>query len=487
VSVPHSICELIGAVGETYGSIDIRSVAVREGDSWVNVMAVVRLTYEDVSTAAARLSNHLRRFPPVQTDTLRIDAGVRPMSEWPQLCSEVKEQGFLRIGDSTFKLRQKRDVASAGGNFQWGYFEFRAFDNRSWPAIAVKFDIGGMTPIAEARFAAVAHLLGYADAFEAANHLCEWNVSQQNHGCDFAIWVPFFATISTIRIQTPEKRVCVGIQRHSGLSDVRAIVSLRGPTTYAGEPFREQKEISGFNDETKGQVVSAAGFVQVDQVGIDDWIQVRLLHPKIGEIKRDENAVRMLIPPAERNVLLEALRLFCADEKLDDLLVRAYDAIPPRLNESAAFELHVSWLLSLFELSPIILGHLEHIVAPHTKVRRSSVDLLAASQARKLLLVVACTLGPPKAEDFSNLRNARNILAREVFGGTGVSVIPVLFTSATGCPAYDLNVDSFDFVPIVDADQMQNLLRILRDGQESRFIEFLTQPNLNRLGEHSQP
>jgi hypothetical protein len=485
--VPHSISELIGAVGETYGSIDIRSVAIREGDSWVNVMAVVRLTYEDVRAARARISNHLRRFRPVQTETLRIDADVRPMSEWPEFCSDVKEQGILRIGDSSFKLRQKRDLANAGGHFQWGYSEFRSFDNLHWPAVTVEFDMGGLMPIAEVRFAAVAHLLGYADAFEAANHLCEYNVSQQNHGCDFSIWVPFFATISTIRIRTPEKLVYVGVRRHSSVSDLRAMVCLRGPTTYAGEPFREQREISTFNDETRGHVVSADGCAQFDEVGIDDWIQVRLLHPKIGEIKRDENAVRMLIPPAERNVLLEALRLFCADEKLDDLLVRAYDAIPPRLNESAAFELHVSWLLGLFGLSTIILGHLEHIVAPHTKVRRSSVDLLAASQPRKLLLVVGCTLGPPKAEDFSNLRNARNILAREVFGETGVNVIPVLFTSATGCAPYDLNEDTLDFVPIVDADQMQNLLRVLRDGEENRFIEFLTHPNLNRLGDHSQP
>jgi len=470
VSVLHSISELIGAVGKTYSAIDVRSVAIREGDSWTNVMAVVRLTYEGVPAARARISRHMQRFRPVQTDLLRIDADVRPMSEWPQLCLEVKEQGILRVGGSTFKLRQRPDLANASGFFQWAYSEFRAFDNLSWPAITVKFDIGGLTPVAEGRFAAVAHLAGYADAFEAANHLCESNVSQQNHGTDFSIWVPFFATISTIRIRTPERSIYVGIQRHSHLPDLRAVVSVRGPTTFAGEPFRELKEIPAFTDEADGQIVSANGSVQFEDVRTDDWIQVRLLHPKIGEIKRDENAVRMFIPPAERNVLMEALRLFCGDEKLDDLLIRAYDARPPKLNESAAFELHVSWLLGLFGLSTVILGHLEHIVAPHTKVRRASVDLLAASQRGKLLLAVACTLGPPKAEDFSNLRNARNILAREVFAETGVRVIPVLFTSATGCAAYDVNEEPLDFVPIIDADQMRNLLKVLREGQESRFL-----------------
>jgi len=344
-----------------------------------------------------------------------------------------------------------------------------------------------MTPLVEDRVTAAAHLAGYADAFEAANHLCESNVSQQSHGCDLSIWVPFFATISTIRVRTPDKTISVGIQRHSSLSDLQAVVSLRGPTTFVGEPFREQKTIAAFTNEAEGPVVLANAFVYFEDVRADDWVQVRLLHPKIGEITRDENAVRMLIPPAERNLLLEALRLFCGDEKLDDLLVRAYDAKPPKLNESAAFELHVSWLLGLFGLSTIMLGHLEHIVAPHSKVHRASVDLLAASQPAKFLLAVACTLGPPKAEDFSNLRYARNIFAREVFAGTGVNVIPVLFTSATGCPAYDKTEDILDFVPVIDADQMQNLLKLLREGQEIRFFQFLMNPSLNRLGDYSQP
>ena len=487
LSVLHTISELVGAVPGTYGSVDVRSVAIREADAWVNVMTVLRLTYEDVPTAQSRVLKQMQRFRPVQTETLRIDAGVRPIGEWRQLCSEVKEQGILRVGDSTFTLRQRPDLGKAAGYFQWGYSEIRSFDNRSWPAITIKFDVGGMTPLAEGRFTSVAHLAGYADAFEAANHLCELNVSQQSQGCHFYVWVPFFATISAIRVRTPEKSVDVEIERHSSLPDLQAVVCLRGPTTFVGEPFREQKTIPAFADEAEGQVISAKASVQFEDVRTDDWVQVRLLHPQIGEVKRDENAVRMFIPPAERNVLLEALRLFCGDEKLDDLLIRAYDAKPPKLNEGAAFELHVSWLLGLLGLSTIMLGHLEHIVAPHTKVRRATVDLIAASQRGKLLLAVACTLGAPKAEDFSNLRYARNILAREVFAGTGVNVIPVLFTSATSCPPYDKTEDIFDLVPIIDADQMQNLLKLLREGQEMRFLQFLTNPSLNRLGDYYQP
>jgi hypothetical protein len=41
-NVAHTVDELIGAVGAAYRAIDIRSVAIRKEDSWVNVMAAVR-------------------------------------------------------------------------------------------------------------------------------------------------------------------------------------------------------------------------------------------------------------------------------------------------------------------------------------------------------------------------------------------------------------------------------------------------------------
>lgn len=104
------------------------------------------------------------------------------------------------------------------------------------------------------------------------------------------------------------------------------------------------------------------------------------------------------------------------------------------------------------------------------------MDVLAASQSRRTLYVVACTLNPPKAEDFGNLRYARNILAREVFADSGVRIIPVLFTSATGCPSHDNSDDLIDSIPIIDADQFEFLLNCLREGREEQFFQFVENP-----------
>jgi len=106
------------------------------------------------------------------------------------------------------------------------------------------------------------------------------------------------------------------------------------------------------------------------------------------------------------------------------------------------------------------------------------IGILAADQRSRLLFIVSCSLNPPKEDDISNLRYAREILAREVFSDTGVRVIPVAFTSAMGCPLYSKSEDHFDAVPIIDADSMETLLEFLESGQEDRLFQFLENPTL---------
>jgi hypothetical protein len=488
-NVAHSVDELIGAVGAAYRAIDIRSVAIRKEDSWVNVMAAVRFTYEDVETAKARLAKLAQRFSPVKTNLLRIDSFVRPFKDFPDLCSELKLRGILQMDGVEFQLRQKPDLPQSTGYIQWGYSRIRPFDGRPWPGLTKTFDIGGNPPLAEGPLNREAHLLGYGDTLEAANALCELNVSQQDFGCDLSAFFPVFADISQIRVNAPEKRIDVEVHRHRSFSELKAVACVRGQTVLADAPFREQISLStNSTDEACAEIVSAQGSVQIQDLDPDsDWLEVRLVHPQLGEVKKDSNYVRMFIPPSERNILLEAVvQQFCKGTTLNDLLTRAYNVQTAKLKPSAAFELHVSWLLGMFGLSTVVLGNYERILAPDTPVQRASVDILAASQRSKLLLLVSCTLNPPKPEDVSNLRYAREILARGIFAGTGVRVIPILFTSSMGGPSYYQSEDHFDWVPVVDADSIGILLEFLRSGQERRFFEFLANPTLG-LTTSSQP
>ncbi len=490
MDVKHTVSDLISAVGPMYQAIDIRAISIPSGESWLNVMAVVRLTYEDVETANERIARLGQDLVPVQTKSLRIDSGVRPFSEWPEFVQDAQSNGILRIGAREVKLRQQPDIQRAGGYIRKGHWYVRPFDGRSWPVLTVAFDLPGISPLADGDqpFHKEVHLLDYADVYEAVNALCELAVSVQHPGSDFSVQVPIFATIEQIRVHAATKTLDVSLVRHAELSSLRFVVSVRGPTTLVNEPFREHKTISDFAAVTDDEIISARGSAAFDGFNLGDYVRVRLTHPTLGGLEWDEGPARRFVPPGERNALLEALTFFCGAEELDELLVRAYDVKNFKVSGGAAFELHVAWLLGLCGFSTALLGKYENIVAPNSKVRRASVDILASRSDRSdLLLIVACTLRVPSGQDFANLRYARDILSREVFANTEVQVIPALFTSATGCSSTDGGESGFDLVPIVDADRMAILLSLLRSGNESRFLEFLTNPGTGLERNSLQP
>jgi hypothetical protein len=313
------------------------------------------------------------------------------------------------------------------------------------------------------------------------NLLCELNIqSNQSQGHQLYLSLPAFASISRFRILPKDKSVHVEIKRHHELGSLKCAVLFRGRDHQRGEPWKHRLPVEPEISEN-GNILTAVGSVALPQVEDDDWAEVQLLHPDLGQLCQESNSVRQLIPPAQRNVLFEALKSFCSEAQFLSLVVRPFDKKAPRLKESAAFELRVAWLLGLLGLSTIVLGEYEHIVAPTTGVRRGSVDILAASQREAKLVLVACTIGPPKDEDFANLQTTAEILDRELFSEASVRIVPLVCTCAPGYP-----VESAGGVPVLDADRLDLALRLVKAGREHDVLSFMENPTFYELRDPNQ-
>jgi hypothetical protein len=225
---------------------------------------------------------------------------------------------------------------------------------------------------------------------------------------------------------------------------------------------------------------TVSGAVQLGEIEQGDWVEVRLMHPELGEIDGSfTRPLRSLIPPAERNPLFEALKCFCPEAEIHRSLVRAYEKKSVKLKTSAAFELRVAWLLGLFGCSTVILGEYEHLLAPESNVQLGSVDVLALTPGRVLLLV-GCSLTRPSEKDFNNLRDVQGMLHQTALKDTNCRVLPVFFTTATGCPAYS-EEGCLDFIPVVDVEGMDALVALLGVGREKDFFDFLGNPHYSPL------
>jgi len=218
-----------------------------------------------------------------------------------------------------------------------------------------------------------------------------------------------------------------------------------------------------------------------------DSVDVSLLHPNLGELDAFVNyGIRQLVPPIERNIFFEALKFFCPEAELTLLLGSPHKKEPKKLKPAAAFELHVAWLLGCFGLSTAVLGEYEHIVAPETKVQRGSVDILAASQRHRRLVLVACTIGPPKEDDFTNIVNTTEIVSREALFGAAIRVQPLVCTSVRRF-ATSKDIDGgLLSLPIIDGDHLELLLRLVKTGRERDFFSFLDSPTHSELREPEQ-
>lgn len=478
-----SIAEMLDAFRATYQTIDIRSAALRQGDRWGNVYAVARLTYEEPQAVAERLRTLEGAHGPFQTESFRIFLGHRPFSEWAEFWADLS-LGSLMIGGEEIRLAQPLGdlLQQASAYFQQDYSNVRPFDGCRWPVAQYGLCDYSMSPlIAEAVVRDFARL-GYSDAHEPVNLLCEVNIGNSSpYGYHFFLSVPAFASITAFHVLPKENQVPVQVKKHRQLPPLKGIVTFSEGDRHATKCRLKVENLSEASED--GCFVTASASVPLPgEVENDDWAEAQLLYPGFGELHHVSNEVRQLIPPAERNILFEALKLFCPESQLELLLSRPFDKNLPKFKANA-FERNVVWLLGLLGFSGTALGEYEHIRPEESKIQRGSIDVLAASQLQKKLIVVACTVAAPEDKDFTNLLASGAILAREVFSDTDVRILPLVCSAAPGQPLCRDNGDGFTGVPILDADRLGLALRLVKAGREDDVLSFIENPMFSQLRE----
>jgi hypothetical protein len=483
-----SVSELTELLAQTYRTIDLRVAVVREGDEWVNALAVVRLTYEEPSAADKRLLELGHRYTPVATNNFKILLEARPFSEWKRFCSDC-EAGVLQIGGSRIKLRQPVKVPELAGELRLDPWGLRPFDGVAWRGVFAT--VGTSDPrMAQEPLVREISPLGYSFPLEAVNEFCGVNVAQgQNPGQEFYMSAPVFARIENARFLVFEKELQLRIQKHADIDGISGTLVLRGQNFAMAESSSYRKAFPELQLLTDGKPIQTMTSTASDvpDISLDTWVEIKLVHARLGEIQQIMPSARSIIPPAERNVLFESLKHFCPEAVLHQLVVAPHSRKTVSLKTSAAFELHVAWLLGLCGLTTVVLGEYEHLVAPLTKIPRGSVDVLASSSHSDTLFLVACTLGPPKEDDFGNLLNVRGILEKEVFDQVSVSILPLVFTGARDQPEFRTMQNELVGIPIMDAGRIEILLSLIREGSEKEFFEFLRTPNIFKLRKPNVP
>jgi len=340
MSVRLDVSEMIGAFGATYRTIDLRCAAVKRAGTWENVYTVIRLRYEEPNFVQTRQRELEAQHGAVHTESFQVLLDQRPFSDWNRI-----RGGFsihrLMIGGVEVVFRQpiENELSRTLAYLQEGDSEIRPFDSYTWPAAQFHVSPYSVPPLRDDTLARETTKVGYPDPYDAVNLLCNLNIqSNQSQGCQLYISMPAFALVSGFRILPKDKSVRVEIKRHRELGSLKSWVLFRSRDHRRVEPWKHRLPIEPVISSDE-EILTAVGSADLPEVEDDDWAEVQVLHPDVGEVCKKSNSVRQLIPVAQRNVLLETLKYFCPEAEFRSLVVRPFDKNGPRLKVSAGFEL----------------------------------------------------------------------------------------------------------------------------------------------------
>ncbi len=481
MSTRLTVAQLVEALGISYQTIDIRFGAMHEKDVWINGIAVLRLSRKSVTDIRTHHASLIERYGHVRTEHFRVELLALPFSEWPEFLNACSA-GVLHFGEEVIKWAEPPKIEEQQGYIQRYQGELRDQERWNWPSFSQW--CGGNRPQGLQSDTLVREVAasGWSTPHQAINALCEMNIafgSPYQH--EILLSIPVYVLVENMTVSTADNSVHARCLQHSAISGLNVLGFLKERDRNSMEiPLRRVSLVlNKTGSEEDIGISSCRG--EIETADRERLIELKVTHAVLGDVMDVQDHLWRLIPEAERNVLLAALRRFCPQADLQNLLVKAYEHNPKRLKTSSAFELHIAWLLSLCGLSAIVLGEYEHLLAEQTGVQRASVDILAGKAKNDFLLVGACTIATPKEEDYTNLAHACEILRREAFPDTRIPVFPVLFTGALGQPPYKQVGDELTYVPIVDADRIEIVLELLECGMERLFFDFLGSPWLCEL------
>ena len=464
-----SIAEVLEACASTYRTIDIRVAAIRGQDRWHNAFAAIRLTSLSPAEVRAYHARLGKQHGTIATDQFAIALNVRPFSDWEQVYDDATIS-VIRVGNLRVDVGSMLALGAQVEYLRPPQPRGRLFDDLQWPSLDIT---AGENPVGKLRadqLVRTVEACGYVSAYQAIAAICEADTwPNTSHGYNFLLRLPIFAALSEAAITPREAVLRTELRRHKALKNVTVQAVFRARSSQIPRGRAGLARLTRF--ATDGPFETLAGTTTVPNMAPEDIVELSLAHPTLGELERHTYEVRTLLPAVERNLLLEALKHFCPLATLEDLLTNPGVQHGGKTDQSAAFEQHVAWLLSLFGLSPIVLGRHEHLRAG--RGQEGSIDILAKRPGTNTLLLVACTIAPPKHEDFAKLWHLTTILDQALSAEATVKIMPVLVTGTTGTELSKPIDDGTNEIPILDINRLRALVNLMPTGNAEHLFEFL--------------
>lgn len=488
MSTQTSLPELLSVLRDTYRCIDIRTIGAELDGVVYNVVTSIRFSVSPCSHCEQDVKHRLRTYGVLVEGLLRF--GSHSL--------QIRDLGTLQEQLRSGELNTREVDAKLGASISFDRFASTISDHpgylaneshfpalqasiASFPLDIVSTDLGRRVQYAcnapeVQKQLSRSGFHGFREL--AANYLGAAN-SDINGPSMIVVVAPVPARVTHVEVDPASKVLRVHIQRNRRLSKA---LRIRGEI--ANGQWQKNKPLT-FGPVQSRKRESAAASAPFELDSLNDHVQLRLVHNRLGIVSTPTFPIRSSTPATYVNPFFEALKRFCSAEELRSLCTQPKTLpnlgkgkeMPQRL-----FEQHIQWLLSCFGFAAIQLGSKESLSEIDeirgVKMARGSLDLLAYNEERRLLLLGSCKLNPPPDKDFNNLVNVKAALAKSLPQSSGINIALGIFTAADHCLAH-AGYRGENFVAVFDNRAVLSLIDALESGdKESLFSCFADVPEM---------
>jgi len=469
---------------EIYKTIDLRTACFKEDAEWENALTVIRFSHLE-TTALEEIFDSLRQKWGGEVDTprLKVVCEALPISEYGNLTKGLLEDRILSLKGLKVKFEGKRDVDT--WNCYLADYPHYLRKTEKWKTFDGAMSRSTSIPQKLERVGSDARSLGFADTYNCVSEWLQCPFSPQVSS-DTILSAPVYAIIDDVDVGDLMVKVRISCHRNMVRSLRLNLLQWKGEG-YWVKSIRKTDELSSKStkdllDQKLFEVDSSFRTCEVDYeipfLSPSDFLDVRLIYDRVEslEIDRKEGALAGFKErkAAAVNPFFSMYDRFCNyDELINQLKNPQNFATTKKREPSQIFERAVSWLLALCGLQTIKLDEYEKFKPRAGKSEYDSVDIVAYSREKSLIILASCTIGAPDlSKDVLRLLEVTRRLEEDLFKETSTILVPVIFSSYRRLEPIKEGAMKYN-VKVIDSTDAERMVTLLRDGKTQDALAFV--------------
>jgi hypothetical protein len=450
-----SFSELWDFIGSCYKSLCIRSIAIKEGEAWKNIMSIAflsRKVEDEIKKEVDKDYLFLRKLKIPHVDNLGIFYDVANAENTPKYIEEM-QKGRITLGHQIVNLRkgyEKTDLIEGSRIIRWGEFS-------EYPFLNYEFNGDGITVGIELQ----EKLLSLGICYGINEIGLQWlKIPQiEGYGINAIVVLPLYFNVTELYLEKA-KEFCIKFRAHINLQPkLKVLLALRKRVKNTWVTIENKLFTS---DEFSSQTLNDFSLSEVRYTfetlpSLEDEVYCRII-TDLGVLFEDYWGIKDFTKIEFKEPFLNFFGKFININKFKEVLQGRETISQKKITPDLEFQKTIGYLLSQLGFRIMELGDTRYKTIKRLNGSDiGDVDIIAQDIETKKLYTVQCTIAPPDSRKIDVIANiAIELRMQEVFAE------PIIFVRdfATEVKKNSRRVkvvDKEDLLTIISLLQLENI------------------------------